>query len=482
MDNKQIVNASLLKANALDIDFLQKQCDKLSERKIDFGDIYLEKTISEGFVLEDSIVKDGSFSISKGLGVRAVIGEKTGFAYSDVIDRKSLEESVLAARSISSGQTCNKVRVLNEQHRESLYVHENPIELFPREKKVKILETIDRKARALDSRIMQVMASINATYINNLVMCTDGTFAYDVKPIVRVIVNVVMQGKNQRIETGFASRGGAYLFDRLDNEEIIDALVKEAVHAASINLEAIEAPAGTMSVVLGAGWPGVLIHEAVGHGLEGDFNRQRTSAFTDKIGHKVASECCTIIDDGTIKERRGSLNFDDEGTKTQKNVLIENGILRSYMQDKQNAMLMGQKSTGNGRRESYNSLVLPRMTNTYLDNGNYTHDEIIASVKKGIYAVNFKGGQVDITSGSFVFSASEAYLIENGKVTAPIKGATLIGNGLEVMHKISKVGNNLAFDQGVGVCGKQGQSVAVGIGQPTVLVDELTVGGSQVDS
>ena len=473
------VSKVLLEPSDLDIAFLDKALKELALRKIDFGDLYFERNISESFFLEEGIVKGGSYDISKGVGVRAVLGEKTGFAYSDVIDKNSILEACRAARSISSGQQCSSVNILTPATFANLYVKDNPIDSLPREVKVGLLEKLDKCARALDSRVVQVMASLGGLYCHKLIANTDGTLAADIKPIAQLSVTVIMAGKDGRMEQGFASMGGSYLFDVFTKDNAVEALAKEAVRSAVVNMDAIAAPAGTMPVVLGAGWPGVLIHEAVGHGLEGDFNRTKSSAFTDKVGTKVASSACTIIDDGTIPNRRGSFPCDDEGVASHKTVLIENGILKGYMQDRQNAMLMKASLTGNGRRESYNCLPMPRMTNTYMLPGQYSKDDIIASVKDGIYAVNFSGGQVDITSGKFVFSTSEAYLIKNGKIDVPIKGATLIGNGPETMNLVSMVGNDLKFDAGIGTCGKSGQSVAVGIGQPTLKVDALTVGGTK---
>lgn len=466
-----------------DSDITEESCLKalniLNSRDINFGDLYFEHMVSQSFALEEGIVKGGSYSITRGVGVRAIKDGKTGFAYSDVLDNKSLIEACKAAHSITKGHRCDNTQInrLNRIESKQLYTEINPIDTVSNEKKAAILEILDKKARALDPRVTQVMANLACAHKNTIIMPTDSSMRYDSKPFVRISVVVVMEA-NGRIEKGSASTGGAFLLDEILGDDTLSYLANEAVRSACVNMEAVNAPAGSMTVVLGNGWPGVLIHEAVGHGLEGDFNRTGSSAFTDKIGQKVASEHCTIIDDGTIKNRRGSMNFDDEGTDSACNILIEKGILKGYMQDKQNAMLMNMKSTGNGRRESYNTLPLPRMTNTYLQNGNYEKDEIIKSVKNGIYAVNFKGGQVDITSGEFVFSTSEAYLIENGKITTPIKGATLIGNGPNTMQKVSMVGNDLEFDKGIGTCGKAGQSVPVGIGQPTVKVDELIVGGT----
>ena len=456
-----------------------KSLNLLNSREIDFGDLFFERTVSESFSLEEGIVKGGSFSISQGVGVRAVCGTKTGFAYSDVIDNKSLEEACKAAHSIAKGHNCQRAQIaLNVKPSVALYVQDDPVLSMSREKKTSILTILDKAARALDPRIVQVMASVSCCHSTTMVMPTDAPTRADIKPFARISINVVME-KDGRREEGSASAGGATLIENLLLNNDLEELAKEAVRVASVNMEAIKAPAGTMTVVLGNGWPGVLIHEAVGHGLEADANRTGSSIFTGKIGEKVASDACTIVDDGTIKDRRGSLSHDDEGTDTAHNVLIENGIVKGYMQEKQNAMLMKMKTTGNGRRESYNCLPIPRMTNTFMQNGKYEKDEIISSVKKGIYAVNFKGGQVDTTTGQFTFSTSEAYLIEDGKVTTPIKGATLLGNGPETMKKVSMVGNDLEFDHGIGSCGKAGQSVSVGIGQPTVKIDEITVGGTE---
>ncbi|MBQ3883778.1 MAG: metalloprotease TldD [Succinivibrio sp.] len=463
----------------INLEVAQKALNHLNSREIDFGDLFFERSVAEGFFLEEGIVKGGSFSISQGVGVRAVLGAKSGFAYSDVLDEKSLMEACSAAHSISHGHSCNREKiVVSTKETKPLYVDDDPIAAMDKARKAEILEILDKKARALDPRVVQVMGSLNCSYSTTMVMPTDGPARSDIKPICNITISVVME-HNGRKEEGFAATGGAVLFNTLLKDDTLDNLAKEAVRIASVNMEAIPAPAGTMPVVLGAGWPGVLVHEAVGHGLEGDFNRTGSSAYSGKIGQKVASSACTIIDDGTIPDRRGSLSFDDEGTDTACNVLIEKGILKGYMQDKQNAMLMKMKPTGNGRRQSYNCMPIPRMTNTFLQNGEYDKDEIISSVKKGIYAVNFRGGQVDITSGEFVFSASEAYLIEDGKVTSPIKGATLIGNGPKTMQQVSMVGNNLEFDCGIGMCGKAGQGAAVGIGQPTVKIDSITVGGTK---
>ncbi len=479
MDNLEIAQSSLLANSDIDMSVLSQALKTLSANKIDFGDIYFEKTESESFSLEDGIVKTGSFDISKGVGVRAILGTKTGFAYSDILDKFSLIEACKAARTISSGHNCNTVNISQNYIKSApLYSPDNPIMSLSRDEKVAILEKIDKSVRSKDPRVLQVMAALSCSHKVSMTMTTDGQITCDIKPIVQIIINLVMAQVNRR-EMGFVASGGAIMLPELLANDKIEQLASEAVRIGSVNLEAENAPAGTMPVVLGAGWPGVLIHEAVGHGLEGDFNRTGTSNFTGKIGQQVASKSCTIIDDGTLKNRRGSLTFDDEGTKSARNVLIENGILKGYMQDKQNAALMGMSPTGNGRRESYNCLPMPRMTNTYMLPGKYDKDEIISSVDKGIYAVNFSGGQVDITSGKFVFSTSEAYLIEHGKITTPIKGATLIGNGPETMKQVSLVGSDLKFDDGIGTCGKAGQSVPVGIGQPTLKIDTITVGGTK---
>lgn len=479
MSNLDLAQKLLWDGSDIDLQVLQEASQTLTAKSIDWGDLYFELTQSESFSLEDGIIKGGFFDISKGVGVRAICGAKTGFAYSDIVDKYSLLEACKAARTISHGHQCQALNVNPKiLSRPPLYSEDNPIMSLRREEKVAVLEKIDTYARAKDPRVIQVMAALSCSHKVSLTMSTDGEITCDIKPIVQLIVNLVLE-QGQRREMGFVSSGGAIMLPELLANDKALALADEAVRIGALNLEAINAPAGTMPVVLGAGWPGVLIHEAVGHGLEGDFNRTKTSTFTGRLGEQVASKACTIIDDGTLEKRRGSMTFDDEGTPTAHNVLIENGILKGYMQDKQNAALMGMAPTGNGRRESYNCLPLPRMTNTYMLPGQYDKDEIIASVKNGIYAVNFSGGQVDITSGKFVFSTSEAYLIENGKITTPIKGATLIGNGPETMCQVSMVGNDLKFDDGIGTCGKAGQSVPVGIGQPTLKIDAITVGGSE---
>lgn len=456
---------------------LQQVLGKILGSTIDNADLYFQSSYSESWVLEDGIIKGGSYNIDRGVGVRAMSGEKTGFAYSDDILLPSLEEAAKAAKSITHEGGHHAIKSHQWSQKHHLYLPKNPLNSLDENEKIALLQRIDRETRKLDPRIIQVNVALASEYETILVMASDGHLAADVRPLVRLNVSVIVE-QNGRREQGYAGGGGRFDYQYFLEEDRGLAYGKEAVRQALINLEAIDAPAGMMPVVLGPGWPGVLLHEAVGHGLEGDFNYKGTSVFSGKMGEKVASALCTVVDDGTLPNRRGSLNIDDEGTPTQCTVLIENGVLKNYIQDKRNARLMGMQSTGNGRRESYAHLPMPRMTNTYMLSGKSDPEEIISSVKKGIYAVNFGGGQVDITSGKFVFSASEAYLIENGKVTAPVKGATLIGNGLEVMNKISMVGNDLQLDTGIGVCGKDGQSVPVGVGQPTLLVDMLTVGGT----
>jgi TldD protein len=444
---------------------------------VDYADVYFQSVREESWSLEDGIVKDGAHSIDRGVGVRALAGEKAGFAYSDEVVMPALLEAAHAARAIARGGQAGSLQAWHASGGRELYLPIDPVETLDDRDKVKLLEQIDREARALDSRITQVMASLAATHDTMLVLASDGTLAADVRPLVRLNVSVIIEHQGRR-EQGYAGGGGRFAYTEFLESGRWRQLVKEAVRTAQVNLEAVAAPAGTMTVVLGSGWPGVPLHEAVGHGLEGDFNRKGTSAYSGRIGQQVASKLCTIVDDGTLVARRGSLNVDDEGTPTQCTTLIENGILRGYLQDKLNARLMGVAPTGNGRRESFAHLTMPRKTNTYMLPGQHAPDEILASVDVGLYCRNFGGGQVDITSGKFVFSASEAYLIEKGKVTRPIKGATLIGNGPDAMNRITMVGNDLKLDDGVGTCGKEGQDVPVGVGQPTLRIDGLTVGGT----
>ncbi|MDX1802893.1 MAG: metalloprotease TldD [Alcanivorax sp.] len=442
----------------------------------DYADIYFQHSRHEGWVLEDGIVRDASFNTERGAGVRIVSGDKTGFAYSDDINLQTLQQASGAARAITRQGESRQVKLVRAGA-PSRYQALDPLVGWPAEEKIALLREIDQLARSLDPAIVEVTASLSAVQDVVLVAASDGTLAADVRPLIRCNVSVIAERDGRR-ERGSAGGGGRVAFDWLRQGQRVEHWTREAVRAALLNLEAQPAPAGTMPVVLGPGWPGVLLHEAVGHGLEGDFNRKGTSMFARKLGQQVASPLCTVVDDGTLADRRGSLTVDDEGTPSACNTLIEKGKLVGFMQDKTNARLMGVAATGNGRRESYAHLPMPRMTNTYMLPGESDPEEIIASLDRGIYAVNFGGGQVDITSGRFVFSTSEAYLVEKGKIVCPVKGATLIGSGAEVMSRISMVGNDLALDSGIGVCGKDGQSVPVGVGQPTLRVDALTVGGT----
>ncbi len=473
----KIAHETLLNPCGLTEQNLVKILDQLLGPQIDYADLYLQSTRSESWALEDNIVKHGSFSIDSGMGLRAISGEKTGFAYSDEMQLHALEEAAKAARSIAQKGGHPHLPAPLAMNNRELYAAVNPLDTLAEQGKIDLLHRMNAAARQIDPRINQVNASLSGVYEVILILSSDGTFAADVRPLVRLNISVIAEHQGRR-EQGFAGGGGRTGYSCFIEGNMAIAYAEEAARQALINLEAKDAPAGVFPVVLASGWPGVLLHEAVGHGLEGDFNRKGTSAFSGKIGERVASPVCTVVDDGTLAARRGSLNIDDEGTATQCTMLIENGILKGYLQDKHNARLMGMKSTGNGRRESYANLPMPRMTNTYMLPGNYEAQEIIASVDRGLYAVNFAGGQVDITSGKFVFTTSEAYMIENGKLTYPVKGATLVGNGPDVLTKVSMVGNDLALDPGIGVCGKDGQSVPVGVGQPTLRVDALTVGGT----
>lgn len=477
------VSERLLNPNNLSQKDLMHLLDMLSARQIDFGDLYFLSGYYESWSLEDRIIKSASFHRDQGVGVRAIVGEKTGFAYTDQLTLDRLEQSVSAANSITKLQTPVSVTPFKSADIVAKYQSINPINSFSQEQKVAILRQVDQLARSIDPRVIEVSASLTGSYEDILIAATDGTLCADIRPLVRLSVSVIVEQAGKR-EHGSSGGGGRFGYEYFltknpqTGDSYVDSYTREAVRQALVALSAKDAPAGAMPVVLGAGWPGVLLHEAVGHGLEGDFNRKNTSVFSGKIGEQVTSTLCTIVDDGTIDNRRGSLSIDDEGTQSQKTVLIENGILKGYLFDKLNAKLMNAHSTGNGRRESYACLPMPRMTNTYMLPGDSTFDEIISSVDYGLYAPNFAGGQVDITSGKFVFSTSEAYLIEKGKITTPVKGATLIGSGIETMQQISMVGNDLQLDSGVGVCGKAGQSVPVGVGQPTLKVDNLTVGGT----
>ncbi|OGT57481.1 MAG: metalloprotease TldD [Gammaproteobacteria bacterium RIFCSPHIGHO2_12_FULL_43_28] len=474
----ETVRHDLLDPAGLTDNELQRVIHQLAGRRIDYADLYFQSVYAESWLLEDGIIKNGSFDIDRGVGVRAVSGEKSGFAYADDIMLPALLQAASAAGSIVKQGKELSVKAWTKLPGHALYLPVNPIYSFAEEEKVKLLQRVDRYIRDKDSRVIQVSVSLAGEYDTVMVVATDGSLAADIRPLVRFNVSLIVE-QNGRRESGYSGGGGRFDYHYFMQDDTAFQYADEALRQALINLEALDAPAGPMQVVLGPGWPGVLLHEAVGHGLEGDFNRKGISAYSGRMGQRVASELCTIVDDGTLPNRRGSLNVDDEGVATQYNVLIEKGKLCRYMMDKRNARLMGVQSTGNGRRESYAHLPMPRMTNTYMLPGESDPNEIIASVKKGLYAVNFGGGQVDITSGKFVFSASEAYLIENGKIGAPVKGATLIGNGPDVLTKVSMVGNDLKLDSGVGTCGKDGQSVPVGVGQPTLRVDELTVGGTK---
>jgi len=478
MNLMDIAEASLLAPYELDTSKLDKVFDHLVGPKTDLADLYFQSKRSEGWVLEDSIIKSGSYNINQGVGVRAVSGEKSGFAYSDEISMDALLASAKSASAISKAGQNGRVKSWERQSAfKPLYTPENPLDTLSEVEKIELLKLADTTARAASPYVEQVIANIVAVHETILVADHNGHLSADVRPLVRMSVTVIIEkdGKRESAGSGGGGRFGLNYFTEADR---IKGYVDEAVRQALIKLEAVDAPMGEQVVVLGNGWPGVLLHEAVGHGLEGDFNRKGTSAFSGRIGEQVASKGVTVVDNGTMVDRRGSLTIDDEGVPTQCTTLIEDGVLKGYMQDKMNAGLMGGKSTGNGRRESYDSLPMPRMTNTYMLAGEHDPQEILSSVKNGLYAVNFGGGQVDITSGKFVFSASEAYLIEDGKVTKPVKGATLIGNGPDIMNRISMIGNDLELDGGIGVCGKAGQSVPVGVGQPTLRVDGLTVGGT----
>ena len=473
-----IAKSLLLTPFDLDETHLAKALNEIRAHKVDDADLYFQYTRSEGWSLEEGIVKTGSFSIDQGVGVRAVSGEKTAFAYSDDISEASLLDAARTVRAISSASKNAKVKANATKISKSrtLYQDLDPITTLDSAAKVGLLGKVEILARAKDPRVAQVMAGLASEYDVVMVARADGTLAADVRPLVRLSVTVIAE-QNGRREVGSAGGGGRFGLAYFD-DACIEKYVDEAVKAALTNLESRPAPAGEMTVVLGPGWPGILLHEAIGHGLEGDFNRKGSSAFSGKIGKRVAAKGVTVLDDGTITDRRGSLNVDDEGHASQKNVLIEDGILKGYIQDSLNARLMGVKPTGNGRRESYAHVPMPRMTNTYMTAGDKDPAEIVASIKKGLYATNFGGGQVDITSGKFVFSASEAYWVENGKILYPVKGATLVGSGPECLKRVSMIGNDMKLDSGVGTCGKEGQSVPVGVGQPTLRIDGLTVGGT----
>ena len=469
-------NTTLLAPSGLDAGALRSVLGNIMSHQVDYADLYFQYSRSESWGLEEGQVKSGNFSIDQGVGVRAVSGEKTAFAYSDEINLPALQAAAKATKAIANLGTEQTASKIVTRESAPLYLPNDPIASLPAEAKVKLLERLERFAKQADTRVMQVTASIAGEYEVVMVARSDGVMAADVRPLVRVGVQVIAE-QNGRREQGSAGGGGRFDYSYF-SDEVLQDYAQKAVHQAITNLAARPAPAGSMTVVLGAGWPGILLHEAIGHGLEGDFNRKGSSAFSNMIGKQVAAKGITIVDDGTIVDRRGSLSMDDEGNPTNKTVLIENGILRGYIQDTLNARLMGMAVTGNARRESFAHIPMPRMTNTYMMNGDKDPAEIIKSVKKGLYAANFGGGQVDITSGKFVFSAAEAYMIEDGKITYPVKGATLIGNGPDVLTRVSMIGNDMALDSGVGTCGKEGQSVPVGVGQPTLKIDGLTVGGT----
>jgi TldD protein len=466
----------LLAPTGLEDRHLDDALGKMLTGGVDSADIYFQFVRNEAWSLEDGRVKEGSHSIDQGVGVRAMAGDKTGFAYSDELVVPALMSAAEAASAIARQGQAGAVQSWQARSGHQLYPAIDPLTTISDEAKVELLQVVDRETRANDPRVKQVMVSLAAAHEVVLVCASDGVLAADIRPLIRCNVSVIVESGERR-EQGFSGGGGRYSYKYFLEEGRAQEYGREAVRQALVNLEADAAPAGEMPVVLGPGWPGVLLHEAIGHGLEGDFNRKGTSAFAGRIGEKVATEFCTVVDDGTMEGRRGSLNIDDEGTPTAQTILIEKGRLTGYMQDKLNARLMGMEATGNGRRQSFAHLPLPRMTNTYMLPGPHDPDEIIASVDKGIYARNFAGGQVDITSGKFVFSTSETYLIENGRIGKPLKDATLIGDGPSVLTEVSMVGNDLALDAGIGVCGKEGQSVPVGVGQPTLRVDRLTVGG-----
>ena len=476
--NLSLARSVLLTPFGLDDSSLMSTLGGMFTHKVDYADLYFQFTKSESWSLEEGIVKTGSFNIDQGVGVRAISGDKTAFAYSDDISLSALQEAVAATRTIArSGQGKIKIAsVMHEQVGRQLYLPEDPLGSLDSTTKVQLLERIEKMARAKDPRVVQVMAGLAAEYDVVLVARSDGVIAGDVRPLVRLSLTVIAE-QNGRREMGSSGGGGRFNYGYF-TDDVLARYVDEAVAGALINLESRPAPAGAMTVVLGPGWPGILLHEAIGHGLEGDFNRKGSSAFSGRLGQRVAAPGVTVVDDGTLADRRGSLNMDDEGNPTQCTTLIEDGILKGYIQDTMNARLMKMAVTGNARRESFAHLPMPRMTNTYMRAGDKDPAEILASVKHGLYAVNFGGGQVDITNGKFVFSASEAYMIENGKITYPVKGATLIGNGPDVLNRVSMIGHDLRLDPGIGVCGKEGQSVPVGVGQPTLRLDGLTVGGT----
>ena len=472
----QAAESTLLMPNGLDASRLQPIFSRLLTHDVDYADLYFQYSRSESWSLEEGQVKSGSFNIDQGVGVRAISGEKTAFAYSDDISLDALTQAADATRAIARAGQSRTAAALQRSKGRQLYHPVDPLASLADADKVALLERLERRARAMDTRVIQVMASLASEYEVIFIARSDGHLAADVRPLVRLSLQVIVEQDGRR-EQGSGGGGGRFDYAYF-TDEMLETYARQAVHQATVNLDARPAPAGAMTVVLGSGWPGILLHEAIGHGLEGDFNRKGSSAFAGRIGERVAAPGVTVIDDGTIPLRRGSLNVDDEGNPTQRTVLIEDGILTGYMQDSLNARLMGVPHTGNGRRESYAHITMPRMTNTLMLGGDKDPHEIIAAVKRGLYAVNFGGGQVDITSGKFVFSAAEAYMIEDGKITYPVKGATLIGNGPDALTRVSMIGNDMQMDSGVGTCGKEGQSVPVGVGQPSLRIDGLTVGGT----
>jgi len=473
----ELARSQLLDPTGLDQSDIESTISRLAGGAVDFGELYFQRRVREAWSLEDGAVKNGSWDVDQGVGVRAIAGAGTGFAYADAITLPALIDAADSARAISRQVSQGQVRLAPAIQTPERYISVDPTSEGRSADRVELLRTIDAYVRSLDARVSQVSVNIAGSHEAILIAASDGTLAGDVRPLVRLDIRVLMEDGDRR-EQGFSGGGGRYRLSDLMTADFWQPQAREAVRQAEVNLRAEDAPAGHMTVVLGPGWPGVLLHEAIGHGLEGDFNRKGISAFSNRLGEAVASPECTIVDDGTLADRRGSLAIDDEGTPAGSTTLIENGKLVGYMQDKLNARLMGVEPTGNGRRESFAHLPMPRMTNTYMLPGQHDPGDILASVEDGIYAVNFNGGQVDITSGKFVFAASEAYRVKNGKVGAPIKGATLIGNGPDVLTRVGMVGNDLALDNGVGVCGKEGQSVPVGVGQPTLRIDGLTVGGT----
>ena len=477
MDHLQTTDSIFFENAALDRDRAEAIVrDALVDA--DDGELFLEMRHSEMLMFDDGRLKSASYDQTSGFGLRAIADEAHGYAHAGDISEAALQRAAESVTAVTRGYSGTAAQPPVSASNRPLYSDGNPLTGTPFEDKVALLQEIDAFARAADPRVVQVSASLAGSWQAVQIIRADGHRAADIRPLVRLNVSVVVS-RDGRMESGSSGAGGRVMFDNYMAPEIWQAQVREALRIATLNLDSVAAPAGEMEVALGAGWPGVMLHEAVGHGLEGDFNRKGTSIFSGRVGEQVAAKGVTVVDDGTMQDRRGSITIDDEGTQSRRNVLIEDGILRGYMQDRQNARLMGVEATGNGRRQSHEHAPMPRMTNTFMENGEHSPEEIVSSMKKGIYAVNFGGGQVDITSGKFVFAASEAYLVENGKIGAPVKGATLIGNGPDAMSRISMVGNDMALDDGVGTCGKAGQSVPVGVGQPTVKMGGITVGGTE---